>query len=276
MSTLLRSLTASPMPILSTTLSRRGTCIALVKPNCSVSLPRMSRSYSVRRRGVYAVSAIDLSSRALGDAHLGAILLNLETDAGRLAVLADERNVRQLDWRLLGDDAAFLRLRLLLVTLHQIDAANQRTTFRRTHLEHFTGTTLVAARDDDDLIALADLGSHYSTSGASEMIFMWFLARSSRGTGPKIRVPTGSDRLLISTAALRSKRITAPSARRMSLRTRTTTAFMTSPFFTLPRGIASLIDTTMMSPTVAYRRLDPPSTLMHMTRRAPELSATSR
>jgi hypothetical protein len=33
---------------------------------------------------------------------------------------------------------------------------------------------------------------HHSTSGASEMIFMWFLARSSRGTGPKIRVPIGS------------------------------------------------------------------------------------
>ena len=32
----------------------------------------------------------------------------------------------------------------------------------------------------------------------------------------------------------------------------------------------------MVSPTVAYRRLEPPSTLMHWTRRAPELSATSR
>jgi hypothetical protein len=30
------------------------------------------------------------------------------------------------------------------------------------------------------------------TSGASEMIFMNFLARSSRPTAPKIRVPTGS------------------------------------------------------------------------------------
>src|SRR3569623_1514412 len=119
MSTFLRSLPASPMPILSTTLSRRGTCIALVKPNCTVSLPRKSRSYSVRRRGVNAVSAIDLSSRALGDAHLDTILQNLDTDAGRFAVVADERNVRQLERRLLGDDAAFLRLRLLLVSLHQ-------------------------------------------------------------------------------------------------------------------------------------------------------------
>src|ERR1700694_2182512 len=61
----------------------------------------------------------------------------------------------------------------------------------------------------------------------------------------------------------------------MSLRTRTTTAFITSPFFTRPRGIASFTDTTMTSPMVAYFRLEPPSTLMHMTLRAPELSATS-
>ena len=53
------------------------------------------------------------------------------------------------------------------------------------------------------------------------------------------------------------------------------TALATSPFFTLAPGIASLIDTTMMSPIEAYLRLEPPSTLMHMTRLAPELSATS-
>src|SRR4051794_1700836 len=177
--------------------------------------------------------------------------MNFEPDAGRLAVLADIGKVRQMDRRLLGDDAAFLRLGLLLVALHHVDAADQRTVLRGAHLEHLAGATLVAARQDHDLVTLPDLGSHHSTSGASEMIFMWFLARSSRGTGPKMRVPTGSDWLLISTAALRSNRITDPSARRMSLRTRTTTAFMTSPFFTLPRGIASLIDTTMTSPTVA-------------------------
>ena len=62
----------------------------------------------------------------------------------------------------------------------------------------------------------------------------------------------------------------------MSFATRTITAFITSPFLTRPRGIASFTDTTMTSPMVAYLRLDPPSTLMHMTRRAPELSATSR
>src|SRR5690606_24076148 len=70
--------------------------------------------------------------------------------------------------------------------------------------------------------------------------------------------------------------MTVPSGRRMSVAVRTTTAFITWPFLTRPRGIASLTETTIMSPTEAYLRCEPPSTLMHMTRRAPELSATSR
>src|SRR6516225_2396610 len=175
---------------------------------------------------------MDLCSRTLGYAHLGAISLNLEPDAGRLSVLAEIRDVGQVDRRLLGDDAALLGLGLLLVALHHVDAAHQRRPLVGTHLVHLAAAALVAAGQHDDLVTFPDLGSHHSTSGASEMIFMWFLARSSRGTGPKIRVPTGSAWLLISTAALRSKRITEPSGRRMSLRTRTTTAFMTSPFFT--------------------------------------------
>src|SRR5881398_2634860 len=108
------------------------------------------------------------------------------------------------------------------------------------------------------------------------MIFMCLRARSSRTTGPKIRVPIGSSFLLTSTAAFESKRITDPSGRRMSLAVRTITARWTSPFFTRPRGAASLTLTTMMSPTPAVRRFEPPSTLMHWTRLAPLLSATSR
>ena len=51
--------------------------------------------------------------------------------------------------------------------------------------------------------------------------------------------------------ALVSKRITEPSGRLMSLDVRTTTARRTSPFFTRPRGWASLTETTMTSPTWA-------------------------
>src|SRR3546814_18838789 len=100
-----------------------------------------------------------------------------------------------------------------------------------------TRLALVLAGQDDDAITLLDPGSsHHSTSGASEMIFMCLRARSSRTTGPKIRVPNGSSFLLTSTAAFESKRITEPSARRMYFALRTMTARCTSHVFILPSG----------------------------------------
>src|SRR6202522_2753267 len=126
----------------------------------------MLLSYSARRRGVYAVSAIDLCSQAFGDAYLGAIRLNLETYAGRLAVLADDRDVGKVDRRLFRDDAALLVLGLLLVALDEIDATHERLAMVGTHLENLAGAALVAPRQHDDLVAFPDLGSHHSTSGA--------------------------------------------------------------------------------------------------------------
>ena len=48
---------------------------------------------------------------------------------------------------------------------------------------------------------------HHSTSGASETMRMNFLSRSSRPTGPKMRVPRGCCSSLMSTAAFSSKRM---------------------------------------------------------------------
>ena len=62
-----------------------------------------------------------------------------------------------------------------------------------------------AARDHDHVIVLLDL--HHSTSGASEMIRMNRFSRSSRPTGPKMRVPRGSPPSRISTAAFSSNRM---------------------------------------------------------------------
>src|SRR5229473_1438958 len=56
------------------------------------------------------------------------------------------------------------------------------------------------------------------------MIFMKFFERSSRVTGPKMRLPIGSFCLVISTAALVSKRIRLPSGRRIGVAVRTITA----------------------------------------------------
>ena len=47
----------------------------------------------------------------------------------------------------------------------------------------------------------------HNTSGASEMIFMKRFSRSSRPTGPKMRVPRGSPSFLRMTAAFSSKRM---------------------------------------------------------------------
>src|SRR5215467_7611309 len=106
------------------------------------------------------------------------------------------------------------------------------------------------------------------------MIRMKRFSRSSRPTGPKMRVPRGSPPSLIRTAAFSSKRMYEPSPRRRSLRVRTTTAFTTSPFLTPAPGRASLTVATMTSPMPAYRRPDPPSTRMHKSSLAPVLSAT--
>src|SRR5690606_14882124 len=176
-------------------------------------------------------------------------------DAGRLAGRRiGDRDIRQVDRAFLADEAAFLRTRLLLMADMDVHAADNRTLVLRADGEHFARLALVTAGENDDAVALLDLRSHHNTSGASEMIFMWFFARSSRGTGPKIRVPIGSPSLLTRTAALRSKRITEPSGRLMSFAVRTITALRTSPFFTRPRGIASLTETTIVSPTEAYLR----------------------
>src|SRR3984885_2122285 len=108
------------------------------------------------------------------------------------------------------------------------------------------------------------------------MIRMNRFSRSSRPTGPKMRVPRGSPPSLISTAAFSSNRMYEPSARRRFLRVRTTTALTTSPFLTPAPGRASLTVATMTSPMPAYRLPEPPSTRMHKISLAHVLSATLR
>src|SRR5271165_6070260 len=223
-------------------------------------------------------SALDHVAGRLGDAHLATAVKHAEPDLGRIfAFRIDQHQVRQVNRRLFLDDAAGLRHALRLDVLGgDSHALDQGALDAREDPQHLAAAALFGPRDHHHRVALTDARGHHNTSGASEMIFMNFLARSSRTTGPKMRVPIGSSCLVISTAALRSKRIAEPSGRRTGYAVRTITAWCTSPFFTLPRGIASRIDTTMTSPTEAVLRFDPPSTLMHCTRRAPELSATSR
>src|SRR5439155_18441721 len=86
------------------------------------------------------------------------------------------------------------------MSLDHVNALDDHTIFFAQNAQHFALFALVAARDHDHLVALFYFPflSHvpaslaYSTSGAREIIFMNCLARSSRVTGPKMRVPIGS------------------------------------------------------------------------------------
>src|SRR6476469_6440293 len=101
------------------------------------------------------------------------------------------------------------------------------------------------------LILIFASATSYSTSGASETIFMKLRSRSSRATGPKMRVPRGLRWLSMITAAFSSNAIEVPSSRPCGFFVRTTTALTTSPFLIAPGGVAVLTVPTMMSPTRA-------------------------
>src|SRR6266581_8495260 len=65
-----------------------------------------------------------------------------------------------------------------------------------------------------------------------------------------------------------------PSGRPYSLAWRTMTALTTSPFLTEPPGVASLTEATITSPIEASNFEPPATTRMHISSRAPVLSAT--
>src|SRR5205807_5112458 len=117
--------------------------------------------------------------------------------------------------RLLRHDAAGLGTprgsRHLGVLLHPVDALDDDAVVLGHRQQDLAAGAAVLAAAHDDGVALLDEqldGSHgYSTSGASEMIFMKRFSRSSRPTGPKMRVPRGSPPSRIRTAAFSSKRM---------------------------------------------------------------------
>jgi hypothetical protein len=102
-------------------------------------------------------------------------------------------DVRDVNCRLTLHDAARLAGPRLRMPLHHVDALNDDAIVCAHDTQHFAALALVFSGQDDDLVALFDFElRHHSTSGASETIFMNLRARSSRVTGPKIRVPIGS------------------------------------------------------------------------------------
>src|SRR5215210_3760231 len=148
-------------------------------------------------RSLYAslsrAMSVDLGARALGHAHARALLGAARPYARRLVDLRiQQRHVGDVD-RTLALDHADRRVRArgirLLMALDDVDALHVDAALGPVDADDLAGLALVLARDHDDLVVGAQL--HQSTSGASETIFMNPPSRSSRATGPKMRVPRG-------------------------------------------------------------------------------------
>src|SRR2546422_4327380 len=197
---------------------------------------------------------VDRFAAPLADAELAAVGEHFDPTPRRLVPrAADDEDVGERQRALALDDAALPQpLRRPLVLLHHVELFHQHPPSDRQDPQHFTALAALLAGDDRHRVATSHVNLlHQMTSGASEMILVNCRSRSSRATGPKIRVPTGFSSGLIRTTALRSNRIYDPSPRRTSLTVLTTTARATSPFFTVPSGAASLTATMTVSPSEA-------------------------
>src|SRR5712672_3044927 len=146
-------------------------------------------------------------------------------------------------------------LALAHVTLDHLQSFDDDAVFLRHHRDDFAALALFFSGQHDHFIAFFNMKSFLHnfqiTSGASDTIFMNFLSRNSRATGPKMRVPRGLFSLSMITIALLSKRRYEPSLRRIGWRVRTTTASTTSPFFTVASGADSLMCALITSPMMA-------------------------
>src|SRR3954447_14832781 len=171
---------------------------------------------------VGALMGSEVLTGAPRDPDAAAVVVLAVADPGRLVLGVDHHHVAHVDGRLLRDDPALLGSALARadagVLLHPADALHQDLLDLRESGDDAALGALVLAGQHDDGVALLDLhgrglgglllGSHvHDTSGASEMIRMKRLSRSSRPTGPKMRVPRGSPLSRMMTAAFSSKRM---------------------------------------------------------------------
>src|SRR5581483_11998500 len=128
----------------------------------------------------------------------------------------DQTHIRDVNRAFaLGNLTLRMILRLAHVLLNNAHALNENALLLRKNLEDLAGGTAKVPGNDLDVVALLNVKLHpaHKTSGASETIFMKFRSRSSRATGPKIRVPRGFRCASMITAAFSSNAICVPSSR---------------------------------------------------------------
>src|SRR5262245_4297098 len=260
----LDSVLASPTPMLSVIFSIFGTSMTVLLPSSSFRRPRSSSLYCTFRRGTYSVVAIrppslpvDLLAAVGALADTGAVPLALDVldvmgDPRRpVADRADDHHVGDRDRRRPVDDPArdhlgrahparILHRPRLHVPLDRVQVLDDDLALAGQRANNAALLAAVLAGQHLDEVALVDLhlrcGHVQSTSGASETIFMKLRSRSSRATGPKIRVPRGLRWASMITAAFSSNAICVPSSRPKGFFVRTATARTTSPFLIAPCG----------------------------------------
>src|SRR5690606_4345940 len=132
-----------------------------------------------------------------------ALFVDPMTDTGRPALLADDHHVGGIDRHVLVDDPALHGLpRGLGVPLGGVPTLDQELVLVGEDTGDARLLAGVLAGDHHHLVSSLQL--HHRTSGASETILMNRRSRSSRATGPKIRVPRGCWLLSMMTQALSS------------------------------------------------------------------------
>src|SRR5438046_8738474 len=150
----------------------------------------------------------------------------------------------------LGDLPARVILRFAQMFFNHPHAFDEHPIFLRDDLKDLPSRTTKFPVNHLHLAAFFYilLRAIHKTSGASETIFMKLRSRSSRATGPKMRVPRGFKSLSMITMALLSKGRTEPSSRLIGCRVRTRTAGTTWPFLTVSVALASSTFAPILSP----------------------------
>src|SRR6266436_619777 len=110
------------------------------------------------------------------------------------------------------DDAALSELlRRTLMLFDHVEVLDEHATLVLEHAQDLAALPALLARHHHHRVTLPHVRVCHDgpqmTSGAREMILVNCRSRSSRATGPKIRVPTGLSSVFTRTTALRSKRM---------------------------------------------------------------------
>src|SRR5690606_7283189 len=147
--------------------------------------------------------ALSLLEGAAADRHARLVALFVDHElhpGGLVAVGVDGHDVGDVKGSFLLDAPALgVALIGAPVANHHVEPLDDHAIVLFEELGDLAALALVFAGDDLNQVAYSE-PLHHSTSGARDTIFMNRLARSSRATGPKMRVPMGSLSLLMSTA----------------------------------------------------------------------------